>query len=206
MRIRGTYTSEEEMERKVALALANPAAFLQRSDPEYFLSHLEQAAKDIAELKNALDDLTTLVQTLSDKHDALAERTEELAAELAARVEELAGKEEEHAARDSELAARIEDLAKKSEELAAQNTEIAAQTKDFSSQIEPLRYAAMVSENTVWFSKKPLPRDGVARVLELKRETPTLTKAEVAARLKSEGLKMTDQEIRIVFAYYFGEF
>ncbi len=49
------------------------------------------------------------------------------------------------------------------------------------------------------------PSSGISRILELKRSSPSLTPAEAAARLKTEGIKMTDQEVRIVFKYYFEE-
>ncbi len=208
LRVRGTFDGEEEMEQKVANALANPAAFLQRSDPEYFLSRLEQANKDIAGLRGDLDDLTASFQTLSDEYDALAAQIEKLAAQiedLTAQAKAFAEQDKELAAKDKELATKDKELTAKDKELAAQNKELAAQNKELAAQFETVRYAAMTNENTVWFSRKPIPREGIARVLEIKRENPSLTKAEVAARLKKEGVKMTDQEVRIVFAYYFGE-
>lgn len=133
LRVRGTYSSEEEMTQKIAAALANPATFLQRSDMEYVLSRVE----------------------------ALSARVEALAAEVDARAAE----------------------------------------------VDALRYAAMRRENTEWlFWKVPIPRDGLKRVVELKRQNPALTKSEVEAQLKQEGIKISGGAIGIIFEYYFNEF
>jgi hypothetical protein len=140
LRVRGTYSSEEEMTQKIAAALANPATFLQRSDMEYVLSRVEALAARV---------------------EALGARVEALAAEVDARAAE----------------------------------------------VDTLRYAAMRRENTEWlFWKVPIPRDGLKRVVELKRQNPALTKSEVEAQLKQEGIKISGGAIGIIFEYYFNEF
>jgi hypothetical protein len=65
----------------------------------------------------------------------------------------------------------------------------------------------MRRENTEWlFWKVPIPRDGLKRVVELKRQNPALTKSEVEAQLKQEGIKISGGAIGIIFEYYFNEF
>ena len=130
MRVNGHYQGEEEMEQKIADALSNPTAYLQRSDTEYLLSRIDQSQTDIAGLRGDVDTL--------------------------------------------------------------------------SAQLDVLRYDAMTRENIEWlFFPTPIPRIGIARILVLKRDAPSLSQSEVAARLKADGVKMTDQEVRIVFKYYF---
>jgi hypothetical protein len=139
MRVSGRYSGEEEVEQKIADAIANPTAYLQRSDAEYLLSRIDQSQTDIAGMQAALDALSKSLQSLS-------------------------------------------------------------------AQMEALRYNAMTRENVEWlFFPTPIPRAGIARILALKRDSPALTPAEAASRLKTEGIKMTDQEVRIVFKYYFEE-
>jgi len=126
LRVRGTYTSEEEMTQKIAAALANPATFLQRSDMEYVLTLVDKQGK-------AIEALTA--------------------------------------------------------------------------EVDALRYAAMRRENTEWlFWKVPIPRDGLKRVVELKRQNPALKKNEVEAQLKQEGINISGGAIGIIFEYYFNEF
>jgi hypothetical protein len=132
LRVSGVYKSEEEMENRIAEAIANPGAYLQRGDTEYLLSRLDEAQKDIAALREA-----------------------QVALQIA---------------------------------------------------LDAARYAAMTRENVEWlFFPTPIPRDGITRILALKKENPVLTRAEAAGKLKAAGIAMTDQEIRIVFKYCFGE-
>jgi hypothetical protein len=132
LRVSGVYKNEEEMENRIAEAIANPSAYLQRGDTEYLLSRLDELQKDIAALREAQEALQKSLDTVRD--------------------------------------------------------------------------AAMTRENVEWlFFPTPVPRDGMTRILALKKESPSITPSEAAGKLKAEGLIMTDQEIRIVFKYYFGE-
>ncbi len=130
MRVSGHYVGEEEVEKKIADALANPTAYLQRSDVAYLLSRIDQSQTAIAGMQATLDTL--------------------------------------------------------------------------SAQVDALRYAAMTRENIQWlFFPTPIPRAGISRILELKRDSPSLTIAEAEARLKMQGIKLTDREVSIIFKYYF---
>jgi hypothetical protein len=147
LRVRGTYTNEQEMTQKIAAALANPSLFLQRSDTEYVLSRVEKDDQDI-------EALTTSLKTLADKYEALSAENEKLRGE-----------------------------------------------------VDAFRYAAMRRENVEWlFLRTPIPRDGLARVRQLKQETPSLTRSEVEAQLKKEGIKVSAEAVTIIFEYYFNEF
>jgi hypothetical protein len=132
LRVSGVFKTEEEMENRIADAIANPNEYLQRGDTEYLLSRLDESQKGIAALREAQEALQKSLDTA--------------------------------------------------------------------------RYAAMTRANVEWlFFPTPIPRDGMARIIALKKESPALTRAEAAVKLKAEGIKMTDQEVRIVFAFYFGE-
>ncbi len=64
MRVSGHYAGEEEVEQKIADALANPTAYLQRSDTEYLLSRIDQSQTAIAGMQAALDKLNAQMEAL----------------------------------------------------------------------------------------------------------------------------------------------
>jgi len=94
----------------------------------------------------------------------------------------------------------IQDLQKATQALTDENSELRGE-------LEAFRYAAMRDRNVSWiFWKYPIPRDGLKRVVELKRANPNLTKSQVEEEMKKEGVKISGGEIGIVLEYYFNEF
>jgi hypothetical protein len=91
----------------------------------------------------------------------------------------------------------LDALAKSHEEFKA------ALTKDF----ELLRYALQVLNNKGWFGSINLPpKEGVARLLALKKASPGLSMKEAEDKLKAEGVTMSSNEVFLVFGVYFNEF
>jgi hypothetical protein len=216
LKVHGPYAGEDEMENKIASAVANPSLFLLSSDPTYLLGRIEAAEGKIALLQETLDNVgrtaqglleadQTFVlsdQNLSETDLANLQGDQALSDELKAIEDEVKAGQEDLKAQQAELKAQQEQIKAQQSALDAKSAELASR----GAELETLRYAAMTNENQDWFTKKLLPKDGVARVLELKRGSPALTAAEMAKQLQSEGIKMSDQEIKIVLRYFFGEF
>jgi len=146
LRVRGSYTTEDELEQKIASAISNPTTFMQRSDIEYVLSLVEKDQKAIQDLQKNTQDLQKTTQALQDENA------------------ELRG------------------------------------------ELEAFRYAAMRERNGFLFWRYPIPREGLKRVVELKRADPNMTKSQVEDEVKKEGVKISGGEIGIIFEYYFNEF
>ena len=104
-----------------------------------------------------------------------------------------------------DLRAANDQLRAADDELRAADDKLRADNQALKDELTRVRTAAMTNQNQVFFSKKPVPPDGVARVTELKQADPSLTVAQVSTKLKAEGIKMTDREIKLVFQYYFNE-
>lgn len=189
LKIRGPYTNEDELENKMASAITDPTAFLLQSDPSYLISRLEEAEGRIAVLENTV---ATLTQTLDDRTASITQANQEMLD------------------RQSALEARTAELEAKSAQMSAAmdqaNKDLAAQDALIASALDIVRSATMTNQNVSWFTRHQIPKDGVAKILELKKATPGMTRADVSKQLKADGVKMTDQEIRLVFEYYFNEF
>jgi hypothetical protein len=61
--------------------------------------------------------------------------------------------------------------------------------------------------NRGFFGSIRLPsEEGIAKLVALKEQEPSLSIKEAAERLKSLGIEMTNKEIFLVFSVYFNEF
>ena len=200
LKIRGPYTNEDEMEGKMASAIADPTAFLLQSDPSYLIGRLEQAEGRIAVLEHAVQVLT---QTLDDRTASINQANQQVVDKEAALESAFASKAAELDQKDAELDQKDADMTAAIDKA---DKDLAAQDQVISGALDIVRSATMTNQNVSWFVKHQLPQDGVAKVLELKKATPAMTRADVAKELKTAGIKMSDQEIRLVFEYYFNEF
>jgi hypothetical protein len=75
--------------------------------------------------------------------------------------------------------------------------------------VDSMRYA-MVALNNKGFlglgKPKPLSLDAIDRVITLKQTDPSMTKAQVSAKLKDAGVNLSDKELSLVFNIYFDDF
>ena len=73
--------------------------------------------------------------------------------------------------------------------------------------LEKLRRAVLILHNLGIFGDvRPIDFTGVEFILKLKEKTPTLLQEDVATLLVKQGIKMTMNEIFLVFSVYFNEF
>jgi hypothetical protein len=72
---------------------------------------------------------------------------------------------------------------------------------------ELFKYAVMVFNDKGWFGAVNIPpKDGIARLLALKKADPSLTQKDAALKLQAEGIVMSQNEIFLVYGAYFNEF
>lgn len=77
------------------------------------------------------------------------------------------------------------------------------------SSLDHVRFGVMALNNKGFFGLgRPTPpsQQAVDRVLALKQADPSMTMGQVSAKLKSEGLSMTNKELSLVFAVYFNQY
>lgn len=249
LRISGPFTSEKELADKIHAAVSNPAAFLRRSDPEYYIPKVEKLEMDVPTLQLSVSGLADRVTSLeaAAKADraglALAEqrtrdladslrRSEEEMREMADGIEALRASQQALAASNELLGSRLESLKGRvggleardeafAEQVAAlekKNAEAVKQVADraeslaaasgrIRGELESLRYAVMTFHDVEWlFWQVPVPKDGLAKALELKAANPSWGLKELSAALKEAEIKMTDQQINLVLAVYYNEF
>jgi hypothetical protein len=234
-RIRGPYTSEDDLVGKMLAAYKDPQAVLQASDPAYFYAKVDQLEKSVAtletkvgELSASLSSLSTAHQELVDAHAELSRKYDALEAagseiaqtntrehqemsasidSLAASVDSLDRKEAELAQGEAELAAADQRLAAADADLAGRTDQLARQNADAASEFEALRQATLYFQNIEWlFFHKEIPREGIARIVELKKANPEMTQKDISAQLKGEGITITDKAIKLVLEVYFNQF
>jgi len=235
LRVSGPFTSEKELTDKMWSALSNPAAFLRRSDPEYYIPKVEKLETDVAVLQQTVKTLVARVDSLDASQKATAQRTRELSdslqksqAELAdglaalrasqqslteasslmsSRLESMKGRVGDLETKGATLAEQAAALAKKSDEAAKQTEGLTAASDRMGGELEALRYAVLTFHDVEWlFWQVPVPKDGLAKALELKAANPSWGLKELSPALKEAGLKITDQQINLILAVYFNEF
>jgi hypothetical protein len=203
------YAKIDQLEKNLTL-LAGKVSALDESLAALTLAHgqlsesHEQLSKSHGQLSESYTELAREYAALEAAGTELARKNEAaheaLSSSLQASVDKLGRTDEELARADGKLAEKDESLTRQTEELAKENAQSAAE-------FEALRYASLYFENVEWlFFKKEVPREGTARVVELKKATPAMTLKELSAQLKSEGIKITDQGITLVLQVFFNEF
>ncbi|HOV38207.1 MAG TPA: hypothetical protein PLG79_05745 [Spirochaetales bacterium] len=85
--------------------------------------------------------------------------------------------------------------------------ETKALLEELNREFQLLRYALLVLNNRGFFGSIRLPsEEGIAKLIALKEQEPSLNIKEAGERLKSLGIEMTNKEIFLVFSVYFNEF
>jgi len=113
------------------------------------------------------------------------------------------GVEQDYRATKEDYLAIKEDYSSLKKDYAALKDDYARVVSEF----EHLRNAVVVLHNRGWFGTvRDLNETGIKRVLALKKENPALTTKEMAALLKEEGVKMSGNEIFLVFSLFLNEF
>ena len=85
--------------------------------------------------------------------------------------------------------------------------EVEKQDDELESAITRLRVAVLVLHNTGIFGNiNPVQRQGIERIIALKKENPDMMQEEAAAILRREKTPMSIRRIFLVFDVYFNEF
>ena len=71
---------------------------------------------------------------------------------------------------------------------------------------ETFIYGVITMENAGLLSTKPVNREAIARIIELKTANPDLTDKEIDKQLEAEKIKTSSKVINLVFSLYFNEF
>lgn len=225
VRLKGVFTSRDNLSRQIAEAIDNPRAFIQKNDPDYFYDRF-------IEVDDTFDAVDRTVSGLDAKHNAdmsaVGSQLEKYAEEFQKFVavvdeeadfylNEIGGSIESNAGAISALQESLDSLAGQltlfSESI---NSLLDAHVTDYeklreeydtlAGNFDKLRRAVMKSQNTSFFTSKPVPDDTVAAVLALKASNAAITSKEIAAELKAQGVKASSKEIKIVLEVFFNEF
>ncbi|MEW5815439.1 MAG: hypothetical protein AB1798_08620 [Spirochaetota bacterium] len=224
LRIKAQYFDEEQLCERLLSAIQNPIAYTQNTDPLYMLKRFAEVDKQIEEMKynnkkafqeqqdnidnvnttlnSAIDKWRTQYQTdLKELENYLQKAYDEFTSALDNRLTTM----------EKNSAAAVENLKnetnKQLEEIKESIDELNKNLTTFNQEFSSVRYALMVLNNTGLFgSISEINKDGVKRILELKKENPQITIKDAHARLKGEGIKMSGKEVKLVFSVYFNEF
>jgi len=142
----------------------------------------EQQEKDYLALKDDHLDLEERHETLKTNHQNLEERHEQ-------------------------LKTNYELLKQDHEQLEENHESLKADYEELLREFLLVRNAIIVINNRGLFGAvRELNTEGINRLIELKKANPALTQKEARSLLKEEGIKMTKNEIFLVYSLYFGEF
>jgi hypothetical protein len=189
VRVRGVYTSEEDMAQAALGAYKDPVNFIATRDPQYVQRRLEELADQAEQLDTIAKGLDGRIAdlekaTFASSGDAKQERTTKAEQDIEALKAELVAYQEKEAARQAEADSR--DAADKAK----------------------AEQAMLTALN----GNKPVNPEGMARLMELKKADPSLDKKAAAEALKraasaekNNKLNLSSQEISAIYLVEFGE-
>lgn len=178
LRLKGEVYSESQFADRAYAAVQNPVLFIQTNDPEYLLRRLNEIASAITSIQAKLDETNKTLESAIQQGKAAIES--QRSAQTAA---------------DAQITNQLSAL--KDQSTSIQNS------------LNLMRFATMALNNKGFLGLgKPTPpsQKAVDRVLALKQADPSMTVSQVSAKLKSEGISITDKELSLVFAVYFNQY
>jgi len=188
VRLRGVYSSWDELSAAVLQAFRDPAAFLLARDPLYALKRIAELDARVSKLEAGLSKLDSNVSKLEARISSLETtsvggletRTDGLENGLSVLQKDVSG------------------LSSNLESLVARMRQLVVDEGGSTGQLEAALLAALNGD-------KPVNAEGLAKLVELKKADPTLDKAKAATALKAAGTPLSSREISAVFLVKFGE-
>lgn len=179
LRLKGQVYSENEFAARLYTALQNPVLFLQTNNPAYLLQRLNDLATKLEAVTHQLDQQEKEIASAESKLSALSEQGQSF-----------------KTSQDS-VNAKVE----------KQLSDIKQQSSSIAGEFDRVRYSLLVLNNRGFFGRiYPIDRTAIERVVAMKKADPSLTKDQVLAKLKSEGVTVSRKEVSLVFDVYFNEF
>lgn len=138
-----------------------------------------------------------LAEAVNDPVGFLESRRPEL---IAQRVDELEKWAEESKHTQEKLRGKLEDTRRELEE----TQEELYETQE---ELDGLRNSVLAFNNKTFFGRvRPLEKKMIDRIVELRKENPSMGEDEIHDRLSEEGIDASGNEISIVLAVFFNEF
>lgn len=193
LRVTGTYTDEKSLAERLVQAINSPASFLRSQDPEYMLQRIDALEKEVADLTASNRRDESQLSALASQYDSLKLNF----AQLRSDHDSLAADEKQLTDTNSQLTADVESYKKQND----------ATIAEFKAGFDALRYGILVLHNRGFFGQIFLPDPAaVARIVEIKKASPEMTRDAVLKQVRSEGFKVSNNEIFLVFGLYFDQF
>lgn len=180
--IDGIYYNEEAFLYKIATAASNPASFISREDPDFYVERFN-------EINDSIEELNYTDYQLKQRVTTLETEVEELQTQVA------------------ELQIEVSDLTTGLTELTATVTAMQVTNADMADVIATLQYAVMTLHNTGLFGKiYPVDKDFMDKIIALKDESPDLTYDEIVELLKAEEYDYSKGDLKIILSVIYNEF
>ncbi len=106
----------------------------------------------------------------------------------------------------ADLAKAYSDLLEKHEKLIDSHEKLTSSYENLKTAHETFIYGYMTLENAGFMSTKPVNKEAVARIIELKAENIELTSSQIADQLEKEQLETPKKVIHLVLSLYFNDF
>ena len=176
VRVASLFTTEDELEAAALSAYKDPSAFIAARDPAYVQKHLDEFAAKIEELETATFGSIESAASTADQTKTKAQEA------IDAIKDELAA-----------FKAEVSDyMAKNDQRMDALDQ----------SWTKKGRAALLAALN----GGKPVKPEIEAKIIEMKKDNPSVTKADLQKNLKAAGVTTTPKEISAVLALEFGEY
>lgn len=184
LRMQGQYFTERQFVERLSRAARNPAAYIQRTDPRFVFSRLDEISEQISEIESR--DVR-----MSEEMDALIGSLREFRSEANQGLRRLQG-----------------EFAREMTEMRTAYEELLSEYGELEREVARMRRAVLVFENRGWFGTLRIPEESVVEeIVALKLENPGMTIDEAEAAInQGREERVSNTVVTLVFSLYFNEF
>lgn len=213
LRINGQYLTEDQFRSRLVRAIANPAAFVQSSDPQFLARRLDEQQGDIDRLRaesNAADG--TLAERLDAAEGAAVAGFEAVTSRIDDEVargemviaEQVARGEAAYAEVVAEITALRDELAAEIAAVRAEAAELAMSGDTLRDEFEAARAGSVIlAARTLFGALRDIDPATIARVVALRTAEPDLGISDARDRVNAELAEGTPQlHLRHIEAIY----
>ena len=201
-RIDGAFLTEDQFLTRIERAVANPAAYIQSSDPQFLAQRIAELERVVDAVEAENDELRAAGAALESEVQQLRRSGRRELQEQVARIDAAMTDLQ------TELSAEIEQVR---EETTAALDQVIEETLTLADQFSKLRDGAVVmASRNLFGSLKGVPAETIAAVVERRNADPALTADEVRAQVNeslAEGApQLHGKHVQAIYALFFNDY
>jgi len=200
IRIKGQYFDETSLADQMIEAVKDPVAYIRSHEPEYLIKKIAELD---AQMNNMYAEGSKAVENLGKRTASLESRASELKNVLASLRAEQEDLREQHS---EDINSLKQEFSEEMEERSGEISELDENISSLAKELASLKQSTvMVSSQGLFSSLKEIDPEVIRRVVEVKETDLSLTPDVVSKQLKGEGIKVSKNQVTIIFTIYFPE-